>query len=129
MCPKLCTDNLHLLEIQMFKWLIHFILNNFSIANIKAFQYASLKIIYFQKKILRKWMNDFWHNLFGWLYNITHTVFPHIVAAATILFWNCKTLKISNSFLINFPLKYVIKTWIVSSLGFLLHTIYNSKKE
>ena len=33
------------------------------------------------------------------------TLFPHIVAAATILFWNFQTLKISNSsFLINFSL-------------------------
>ena len=33
-----------------------------------------------------------------------HTVFPHIVATATILFWNCKTLKNSYSFRINFSL-------------------------
>ena len=38
-----------------------------------------------------------------WLF-IPCTVFPHIVAAATILFWNCKTLKISNSFRIKFSL-------------------------
>ena len=34
----------------------------------------------------------------------------------TILFWNCKTLKISNSFRIMFSL-IVIIIWIVSSLG------------
>ena len=45
-----------------------------------------------------------------------YTVFPYIVAAATILFWNCKTLKISNSFRIMFSL-IVIRIWIVSSLG------------
>ena len=32
------------------------------------------------------------------------TVFPHIVAAATILFWIHKSLKISYSFLIEFSL-------------------------
>ena len=32
------------------------------------------------------------------------TVFPHIIAAATILFWNFQTLKISNSILIIFSL-------------------------
>ena len=32
------------------------------------------------------------------------TVFPHIVAAATILFWIHKSLKISYSFLIKFSL-------------------------
>ena len=30
------------------------------------------------------------------------TLFPHIVAAATIIFWNCKTEKNSYSFLISF---------------------------
>ena len=34
--------------------------------------------------------------------NAETTVFPHIIAAATILFRNFQTLKISNSFLINF---------------------------
>ena len=38
-----------------------------------------------------------------------NTVFPHIVAAATsILFWNFQTWKISNSFLIDFPLMYTV---------------------
>ena len=32
------------------------------------------------------------------------TVFPHIVAAATILFWSCKTSKFSNTFLIYFSI-------------------------
>ena len=34
--------------------------------------------------------------------SFTHTVFPHIVAAATILFLIHKSLKISYSFLIKF---------------------------
>ena len=38
------------------------------------------------------------------------TVVPHIVAAATILFLNGKTLKNSYSFRISFSLTYVIKT-------------------
>ena len=36
--------------------------------------------------------------------SVQTTVFSHIVAMATILFWNCKTLKISNSFCIKFSL-------------------------
>ena len=38
------------------------------------------------------------------------TVFPHIVAAATILFW----IHLGNYSNFHFP--YVMKTWIVSSL-------------
>ena len=34
-----------------------------------------------------------------------HTVFPHIVAAATILFWIHKSLKFSYNFLIDFSLR------------------------
>ena len=40
------------------------------------------------------------------------TVFPHIVAAETILFWIYKILKLHI-----FSTSYVMKTWIVSSLG------------
>ena len=34
--------------------------------------------------------------------SVQTTVFSHIVAMATILFWNCKTLKISNKNLNSF---------------------------
>ena len=44
---------------------------------------------------------DFLHSILKYL---PYTVFPHIVAAATILFWIHKSLKISNSFLIKFSL-------------------------
>ena len=46
----------------------------------------------------------------------SNTVFPHIIAAATILFWNGKTLKNSYSFHIVFSPTYVMKTWIGSFL-------------
>ena len=42
----------------------------------------------------------------------SYTVFPHIVSAATILFW----IYISWKFHI-VSASYVMKTWIVSSLG------------
>ena len=51
--------------------------------------------------------SSFWNciSLFSWfLFFFWTTVFPHIIAAATILFWNFQTLKISISFLIFFPL-------------------------
>ena len=55
------------------------------------------------------WSNLYWKVWFPriWGYMIEldlHTVFPHIVAAATILFWIHKSLKISYSFLIKFSL-------------------------
>ena len=40
----------------------------------------------------------------------------YLVAAATILFWIHKSLKIAYSFLIKFYRMYLVKIWIVSSL-------------
>ena len=44
------------------------------------------------------------HSFFQIFMDKTNTVFPHVVAAATILFWIHKSLKFSYNFLINFPL-------------------------
>ena len=44
--------------------------------------------------------SSFWNciSLFSWfLFFFWTTVFPHIIAAATILFWNFQTLKFSNT--------------------------------
>ena len=41
-----------------------------------------------------------------------HTVFPHIIAAATILFWNFQTLKISNTVFPHIIAAATILFWI-----------------
>ena len=65
-------------------------------------------ILYIQEKLSANYLDYIWHRLRDQrkrtLQSRTFTVFPHIVAAATILFWIHKSLKISYSFLIKFSL-------------------------
>ena len=52
---------------------------------------------------------------------ISNAVFPHTVAAAPILFWNCKSLKISNSFRIN---RRYFWNWCIRSTKQITEIIY-----
>ena len=58
---------------------------------------------------------------------ILYAVFPHIVAAATILFWNCSTVKKSYSFLTRVRKLFTLRS-LLNELACLIETWEKGKK-